>query len=181
MLSQEDPLEKGKATPLVFLGFPCGSAGKESAHNEGDLGSIPGLGRCPGEANRLPTPLCWPREFYELCSLWGWHGNHSSVLAWRIPMDIGAWRATVHGITNTWTRLSDFHFQGMSLQRERKFTKRVPKRELGTIYLFIYLFGFLADSVEKNLPANEGDTSLIRVGKILWRRKWQPTPVFLPG
>ena len=33
----------------VFLGFPCGPAGKESAHNVGDLGSIPGLGRYPGE------------------------------------------------------------------------------------------------------------------------------------
>jgi len=33
----------------VFLGFPCGSAGKESACNVGDLGSIPGLGRSPGE------------------------------------------------------------------------------------------------------------------------------------
>ena len=32
-----------------FLGFPCGSAGKESACNAGDLGSIPGLGRSPGE------------------------------------------------------------------------------------------------------------------------------------
>ena len=31
-------------TPVV-LGFPCGSAGKESAHNAGDLGLIPGLGR----------------------------------------------------------------------------------------------------------------------------------------
>jgi len=31
------------------LGFPCGSDGKESACNEGDLGSIPGLGRSPGE------------------------------------------------------------------------------------------------------------------------------------
>ena len=31
------------------LGFPCGSAGKESACNMGDLGSIPGLGRSPGE------------------------------------------------------------------------------------------------------------------------------------
>ena len=30
-------------------GFPCGSAGKESACNAGDLGSIPGFGRCPGE------------------------------------------------------------------------------------------------------------------------------------
>ena len=34
---------------LISLGFPGGSAGKESAHNEGDLGSIPGLGRFPGE------------------------------------------------------------------------------------------------------------------------------------
>ena len=33
----------------VFLGFPCGSAGKEFISNEGDLGSIPGLGRSPGE------------------------------------------------------------------------------------------------------------------------------------
>ena len=30
-------------------GFPCGSAGKESARNAGDLGSIPGSGRFPGE------------------------------------------------------------------------------------------------------------------------------------
>ena len=59
-----------------FLGFPGGSDGKESACNEGDLGLIPGLGRSPAEG----------------------HGNHSSILAWRIPMDRGAWQATVHGI-----------------------------------------------------------------------------------
>ena len=46
-----------------MLGFPCGSAGKESAYNVGDLGLIPGLGRSPGEEN----------------------GTHSSILAWRIP------------------------------------------------------------------------------------------------
>ena len=34
-----------------FLGFPCGSAGKEPACNAGDLGSIPGLGRSSGEGN----------------------------------------------------------------------------------------------------------------------------------
>ena len=33
----------------VFLDFPGGSAGKESAHNAGDLGSVPELGRSPGE------------------------------------------------------------------------------------------------------------------------------------
>ena len=43
--------------------FPGGSDGKESTHNAGDLGSIPGLGRCPGEGN----------------------GTYSSIIAWRIP------------------------------------------------------------------------------------------------
>ena len=37
-----------------LLDFPCGSAGKESACNEGDLGSIPGLGRSPGEGKVYP-------------------------------------------------------------------------------------------------------------------------------
>ena len=36
------------------MGFPCGSAGKESACNAGDLGSIPGLGRSPGEGKHYP-------------------------------------------------------------------------------------------------------------------------------
>ena len=40
----------------VFLGFPCGSAGKESAHNVGDLRLIPGLGRFPGEGKGYPLP-----------------------------------------------------------------------------------------------------------------------------
>ena len=48
-LSQEDLLEKDRLPTPVFLGFPCGSAGKESTCNAGDLGLIPGLGRSPGE------------------------------------------------------------------------------------------------------------------------------------
>ena len=48
----EDWLEKGPAP--VFLGFPCGSAGKEATDNAGDLGSIPGLGRSPGEGIGYP-------------------------------------------------------------------------------------------------------------------------------
>ena len=39
---------------LVFLGFPCGSAGKESASSVGDLGSTPGLGRFLGEGKGYP-------------------------------------------------------------------------------------------------------------------------------
>ena len=38
----------------VFIGFPCGSARKESTCNVGDLGSIPGSGRSPGEGNGYP-------------------------------------------------------------------------------------------------------------------------------
>ena len=63
---------------LLYLntkGFPGGSDSKESMGNVGDLGSIPGLGRSPGEK----------------------HETHSSILAWRIPKDRGAWRATVMG------------------------------------------------------------------------------------
>ena len=32
--------------------------------------------------------------------------THSSILAWRIPVDKGGWRATVHGVAKSWTRLS---------------------------------------------------------------------------
>ena len=51
--------------------FPCGSAGKESACNAGDLGSILGLGRFPWRRERLPTPVFWPGEFHGLYSSWG--------------------------------------------------------------------------------------------------------------
>ena len=58
-----------------MMGFPGGSDVIEFAGNVGGLGSVPGLGRSPGEG----------------------HGNPSSILAWRIPMEPGAWRAAVHG------------------------------------------------------------------------------------
>ena len=54
LLSQEDPLERDRLLTPVFLGFPCGSDGKESTCNTGDLGSIPGLGRSPGDGNSYP-------------------------------------------------------------------------------------------------------------------------------
>ena len=67
------------------MGFPNGSKSKESACNAGDtdVGSIPGLGRFPGEENGNP--------FQYSCL-----GN---------PMDRRAWWATVHGVANSWTRL----------------------------------------------------------------------------
>jgi len=46
-------IRDGLSTPVI-LGFPCGSVGKESTCNVGDLGSIPGLGRYPGEGKGYP-------------------------------------------------------------------------------------------------------------------------------
>ena len=54
-----------------FLGFPSGSAGKESACNAGDLGSISGLGSSPWRRERLLSSVFWLREFHGLYSPWG--------------------------------------------------------------------------------------------------------------
>ena len=58
-LGWEDLLRRDRLPTPVFLAFPCGSPGKESACNAGDLGSIPGMRRSPGEdssilAQRIP-------------------------------------------------------------------------------------------------------------------------------
>ena len=48
------------------------------------------------------------------------------------------------------------------------------------MYIYIIYIGFPGSSVGKEPTYNAGDPGLIP-GKIPWRRKWQPTPVFLPG
>ena len=53
-LGWEDHWRRDKLLTPVFLGFPCGSAGEESTSNAGDLGSIPRLGRSPGEGKGYP-------------------------------------------------------------------------------------------------------------------------------
>ena len=68
----------------VYIGFLDGSDGKESAYNVGDLGLIPGLGRFPLREGMA---------------------THSSILAWRIPMDSGIWWAKIHGVTKSRTQL----------------------------------------------------------------------------
>ena len=69
--------------PAPSLGFPHGSAGKESSCNAGDLGSIPRLGRSPGEGRFHPLQ---------------YSGLENS-------MD-----CMVHGVAKSQTRLNDFHF-----------------------------------------------------------------------
>ena len=69
----------------VFVGFPGGTDDKESAYNLGDLDLIPALGR----------------------SLGGGHGDPLQYAYLENPMDRGAWRATVHGVTKIQTQLSN--------------------------------------------------------------------------
>ena len=68
---------------LIRLCFPGGSSGKESTCKAGDLGLVPGLGRSLGERSHYPLQ---------------YSGLENS-------MD-----CIVHGVTKSWTQLSDFHF-----------------------------------------------------------------------
>ena len=67
---------------LVFLGFPGGSAGKESACNAGDLGSISGLGRSPGKGIGYPLEYSGLENLMDCIvhrvtkSLTGWNNFH---------------------------------------------------------------------------------------------------------
>ena len=65
------------------MGFPCDSAGKESACNAGDLGSIPGLGRSPGEKKGYAVQYSGLENFMD---------------------------CIVHGVAKSQTQLSDFYF-----------------------------------------------------------------------
>ena len=71
---------------LLFMGFPGGTSGKEPAcqcRRHERLGFDPGSGRSPG----------------------GGHGNPLHCSCLDNPMDGGTWRATVHGVTKSWTQL----------------------------------------------------------------------------
>ena len=57
---------------VFYKGFPCGSDGKASAHNVGDPGLIPGLGRSPEEGNGNSTPVFLPDKFHGPRSLVGY-------------------------------------------------------------------------------------------------------------
>ena len=89
----------------VFLGFPCGSASKESACNVGDPGSIPGPRRSAREGIGYPLQYSWASlvaqvaKNHAMQETWvrslGWEdplekgkATHSSILTWKIPWAI---------------------------------------------------------------------------------------------
>ena len=110
----------------VQRGSLSSSPGKESTlTRETNPGSIPGLGRSPGEGIGYPLKYSWASLVAQTVknppSMWetwvlslGWEdpleegmATHSSILAWRIPKNRGAWRATAHGVAKNRTQLSD--------------------------------------------------------------------------
>ena len=92
----------------LHLGFPCGSAGKESARSAGNLGSIPGLGKSPGKGTSYPLQ---------------YSGLENS-------MD-----CTVHRIAKSRTRLSNFHFS-LYWQAGFRFLQLVQRQDSGLHVLF---------------------------------------------
>ena len=95
-------------------GFPGGSDGKASACNAGDPGSIPGLGRSPGEGN----------------------GNPLQYSCLENSMDWGAWWARVHRVAKSQTRLSDFTFIALSTSQVTQWQGiRLPKQDMQVWFL----------------------------------------------
>ena len=78
---------------ITLLGFPGGSAGKESTCNARDLGSIPGLGRSPGEGNKIS----WRREYWRVSTPVFWPGEFHGLYI-------------VYEVAKSWTKLSICHF-----------------------------------------------------------------------
>ena len=110
-----------------YLGFPFGSAGKESACHAGDLGLIPGLGRSPVEGKGYPLQ---------------YSGLENS-------MD-----CIIHRIAKSWTRLSNFHFlpsflPQLSIFRGRLFNEWFLKNQFA---MYIGLFGLRLWSIPGPFP-----------------------------
>ena len=105
----------------MISGFPGSSAGKESACNAGDSGSVPGLTRFPGKRDMLPTLVfldfpgssdskgsnCNVGELGLIPGLrrspGGGHGNSLQYSCLENPLDRGACQATVHKVTKSQT------------------------------------------------------------------------------
>ena len=102
---------------LIFsiMGFPCGSAGKESAFNAGDLGLILGLGRSPGEGKDYPL-------------------QYSGL---ENPMDC---MYIVHGVSKGRTQLSHAPYYGLACQKSSPLKNNNNNKKKSNPFLFFHPF-----------------------------------------
>ena len=127
---------------MLSQGFPCGSAGKESTCNVGVLGLIPGLGRSPGEGKGYPLQ---------------YSGLEKSM------------NCIVHGVTKSWTRLSDFHFTSPALQADSLPSESPGKTKntgAGSLSLLQWIF-----------LTQESNWALLHCRRILYQLSCQESPV----
>ena len=130
--------------------LPCGSAGKESACNVGKLGSIPWLGRSPGEGKDYPFQ---------------YSGLENS-------MD-----CIVHGVANSWIRLSDFHFLDVTINLWDYSAFFSEKGS--TICLWLWnLYPPIYNQIEghdteflKHVPVRKEESMCTGVNSLCWRRQ----------
>ena len=130
-------------------GFPGGSAGKESARNVGDLGSILGLGRSPGEGKGYPLQYC----------------------GLEISTD-----CTVHGVTKSWTWLNDFQFTSGPTKRESNhaFLRLYFSLVAEWHRIFLLLQETLVQSLGWEDPLEEGMATHFSI--LAWRNPWTEEP-----
>ena len=108
-----------------ILGLPGGLVVKNlpaSIGDAGDVGSIPGSGRCPGEGN----------------------GNPLQCSCLENAMDRGPWRATVRGVTKSWTQLSTHHLLWQTTQcKATKLFCTLLHKSFSFNFFFYFCVGFL--------------------------------------
>ena len=151
-------------------GFPCGSAGKESACNAGDLGSIPGLGWSPGEGNGYPLQYSGLENSVDCISPWGL----------RVRQD---WATLIFTFTGLYYRELPPISMLFYLIKQRRFSGFM-------VTLFhVFIFPFFVSNTHK-LAIREYDSgrwkwfipcsmSLSTVKSLFWHRSQSPSSLFL--
>ena len=144
------------------MGFPSGSAGKESAHIVGYLCSIPGLGRSPGVEKASPVQYSCLENSMD-CSPWGRRVGHDQATF------------TANSILRNGAAFSSWHYQ---VFREKAMAphSRTPAWKIP----WTEEPGRLQSTGSRGV-GHDWATSFSLFTFMHWRRKWQPTPVLLPG
>ena len=128
----------------LLVGFPCGSAGKQSACNAGDLGSIPELGRSPGEGKGYPL------QYSGLENL----------------MDRGAWGATVHRVakSQTWLKRLSTHLKINCLSSSNKLFSHL----FISMWIYIHCIILVKIKYSSNMNMHVSDFSQVWLIETPW-------------
>ena len=176
-------------------GFPCGSAGKESTCSAGDLVSTPGLGRSPGEGKGYPLQYSglknsidcivhevtksWTQLSYFHFHFWCRRSFNFNLVQyvnsffccscfwWYIDKFITYYIHTCY-VYKCLIHITQSVEESNGTPLQYSFAWKIPWTEVGF-------------SLWDHWVGHDGMTSLSLFAFMHWRRKWQPTPVFLPG